>query len=214
MPYITELKSDVALRNAAPTFSKRTTANKVVLKVAPGDLTALDASIATFETSMDAVDEAKLALKSAVTSKNAAAKALRTKIGAFAKTWRADLTIPNAVLDDVNVPPHETQGSSTPATTPTELSYTLNAQNEIALKWKSNGNKSGTVYNVQTSETGSGTWTVAFTTTKKKATVTGTPGTPLYIRVVAIRGGSVSAPSTPVAVWLGSGEGFALAVAA
>ncbi len=200
--YITEMKSDVTLQNELANFLAQTTANATELGVTPAEVDLLTDNIAAFEAGMSSVVATKAAAKAAVTAKNEAAATLRAQIASFAQTWRANQAVKNSTLADVNVPPHATGGSTTPATQPTDLNFTLPTETTVLLKWSRNGNKQGTVFNVQTSPTGTGNWTVSKITTATKATFTGTPGTPIYFRVIAIRGQSTSAPSNMTVVWL------------
>lgn len=200
--YITEMKSDVMLQNELANFLAQTIANDAELGVDVGEIQALTDNIEAFEAAMTDVTATKAAAKAAVTAKNEAAATLRAQIASFAQTWRANPAIENSTLDKVNVPPHATAGTHTPAVQPTDLNFTLPTETTIALKWGRNGNKPGTVFNVQTSPTGTGNWTVSKITTATKATFTGTPGTPIYFRVIAIRGQSTSAPSNMTVVWL------------
>ncbi|MBL8059078.1 MAG: fibronectin type III domain-containing protein [Chthonomonas sp.] len=196
------MKSDVMLQNELANFLAQATANADELGVEPAEIELLTDNIAAFEAGMSSVVATKAAAKAAVSAKNEAAATLRAQIASFAQTWRANQAVKNSTLADVNVPPHATGGSSTPATQPTDLNFTLPTETTIALKWNRNGNKPGTVFNVQTSPTGTGNWTVSKITTATKATFTGTPGTPIYFRVIAIRGQSTSAPSNMTVVWL------------
>ncbi len=71
----------------------------------------------------------------------------------------------------------------------------------IQLSWKRNGNRSGTVFNIEGSSDGTSGWTVVGTTTKAKIGLAGSPGTTWYLRVVAIRAGQSATPTNPVVVW-------------
>lgn len=214
MPFITETRSDVALKAQLPTFLANATANADDLGLTAPEIEALGELFDTFTLDMDSVDAAKLASKAAVSAKNESASVVREQIAQYAKTWRANPAIKDSVLADMNVPPHQTQGSQTPAVPPTNLSFSFSGTGLIDLTWKRGGNKSGTVYNIQTREGTTGAWSVAFTTTKTKATISGNPGTPLYIRVVAIRGASVSAPSNGIDIWADGGSGEVIQLAA
>lgn len=212
--YITEMYSDVELKNELPNFLAQTTANAAVLGVTPADIDALGDNIVVFNDAMDDVVATKAAAKAAVSAKNDAAYILRKQIGSFSQTWRANDAVPDETLAKVNVPPHATGGSQTPATPPTSLSYSMVNASTLGLKWNANGNKAGTVYNLETSSNGETGWTMVRSTTKTKAQLTGTPGEPLYIRVRAVRGDSTSLPSNSIVIWAGSGSGSGLELAA
>ncbi len=207
MNYITEERSDALFLVQLPNFLATVTNNLPTLGLDIPDVDDLIAEIGAFDDAMENVVTTKAVAKSAVSAKNAARTIIKARIARYAKTWRANLAIPDSLLAELNVPPHQTQGSSTPPVTPTELSYSINTENVISIRWKRNGNKPGTVFNVETSSNGVSGWTVAKTTTTSKVTFNGTPGVTIYFRVVAIRNGQLATPTMPIVVWPTTGPG-------
>lgn len=207
MSYITEDRSDVELLNQLPNFVAKATANASVLGLTPGQLTALGDEATVFSESMAAVVSTRATARGAVQTKNRDRATVRATIAQYAKTWRANPAIPESVLAELNVPPRQGQGSSTPPVTPSELSYSINTESVATLRWKRNGNKQGTVFNVERSSNGVSGWTVANTSTTTKAIFQTTPGVTVYYRVVALRGQQSSTPTTPVVIWPSAGTG-------
>ncbi len=213
MPFITETRSDTELLVQLPNFLTQTSANATELGVTPAQIEELSDNITLFTTDMENVVAKKAAAKAAVTAKNASRSTIKAQIGAFAKTWRANVAVSDETLSKLNVPPHATAGTQTPPVTPTELSYSINTENAITLRWKRNGNKSGTIFNVESSSNGVSGWSVVRTTTATKAALTGTPGVSVWLRVVAIRGESSATPTNPVVIWPTAPESFQLIAA-
>ncbi|MBL8059294.1 MAG: fibronectin type III domain-containing protein [Chthonomonas sp.] len=206
--------SDVELKNELPNFLAQTTANATELGVTAEEIDLLTDNIALFDSTMDDVVATKAAAKAAVSAKNEAAYTLRRQISSFSQTWRANDAIPNETLDKVNVPPHATGGTHTPATAPSTLDFTMVSASTFNLKWSANGNKPATVYNIETSPNGLTDWVMVRSTTKTKAQLSGTPGDPLFIRIRAVRGDSTSLPSNIATIWPLGGSGTGLELAA
>lgn len=207
MSYITEERSDAELLNQLPTFVSRAIANSTVLGLDADQIQELSSLVTGFSTSMGQVQTTRNAAKSAVKAKNGARGSVRSLVGQLAKTWRANPAIPESVLADMNVPPRQGQGSTTPPVTPSDLSYSINTQGVATLRWKRNGNKQGTVFNVERSSNGVSNWAVVNTSTTTRAVFQTTPGVTVYYRVVAIRGQQSSTPTNPIVVWPTAGNG-------
>ena len=204
--YITQIRSDVAYRNELPNLTAQASTNAAELKLTVPQLSVLDAQATAFYEAMDAVAAAKAALRAAVATKDEAFATVRTAVNNYAKGWRADQSVSDATLQSLNVPPHQTPATSTPLVTPTELTYTVNTENVVTLRWKSGGNARGTIYNIETSANGT-SWSVAGTETKKKFEMSSVPGVSKWFRIVAIRGSLRSYPTQPIVVWPASSSG-------
>lgn len=198
--WITELKSDAKLRNQVINFLEQTALNADELGATLEEIELLTDNIEAFAQDMDHVVATQTAARSAVAAKNASRATLRAQIAQFSKTWRANPSISDATLAQLNVPPHQTPGNHSPTTTPTSLGYSVNTENLITLRWDANGNKKGTIYNVEASGDGTN-WSVVRTTTSKKTQLTGVPGQTLYFRVIAIRSERAATPTQPIVVW-------------
>ena len=213
MSYITEETADAPLVTKLTNFKAASEANKTVLGLTPADITAMGTLYTAFSTAYAASENAKAAAKQAVTAKNAAKKAARANVAGWSKIWRANPAISDAILDALMLAPHNTPASTTPPTTPTNLVATVNGEGVISLKWGRNGNKPGTIFNIETSDSPSGNWTIFDSTTKAKFDYAGTPGTSVWFRIVAKRDGQSAAPTNPISVWAG-GSGRSLKFAA
>ncbi|MCE9559400.1 MAG: fibronectin type III domain-containing protein [Armatimonadetes bacterium] len=189
------------------------TANKTALSLDAPALAELGKVFGDFQTAYTASVNEKATLKSIVATKNANKKAAKALVAKYAKTWRANPAIPNSLLDALLMPNHNTQGSSTPPTTPQFLPMEVSIAGVVTLKWQRNGNNGGTIFNVETTESLDGPWTFFDSTTKSKLDYQSTPGTQVSFRVVAKRNGQTSSYSVPITLW-GGGNGAALKVAA
>lgn len=211
--YITEENADGPLNSKYVSFKGSAELNKVPLGLTTPDLTAMTTLSTAFANALAAADTAKAASKAATTAKNQAKKAVKANIASWSKIWRANAAITDQLLDTMMLAPHNTPASYTPPTTPKDLVANVNGEGVISLKWGRNGNKSGTIFNVETAEEGSGPWTIYDSTTKAKFEYQGTPGTSVWFRIVAKRDGQSAAPTNPVSVWAGGG-GNSLSIAA
>lgn len=201
MPYITEERRDAQLRNMLPAFISQATANATLLGLEPSELDALTSEASNYSDVLDQVEAAKNLLRSAVRAKKKSQSEIRALLAQFAKTWRADPAIPDNILAEMNVAPRQGQGSQSPPVTPTQVNYSINTEGVVRLRWKRNGNKPGTVFNVERSADGVTNWAVVNTSTSTKAIFQTAPGVTVYYRVVAIRGQHSSAPTNPIVVW-------------
>jgi hypothetical protein len=197
--YITDERADAPFATDCSTFVTNATEYKTTLGISTGDLEAMATVFDDYNAALTAANNAKAAARAAVASKNAARAAARDEVSKWAKLWRAEDSIPDSVLSDLMLPPHSTPGTKTPPTTPTELSFTISSEGVIQLKWNRNGNNAATVFNLEASPSGTGNWSVVGTTTKAKISYAGSPGTTVYFRIIAIRGGQSA--TNPVVVW-------------
>lgn len=214
MAYITEERADTLFSTDCATFVANATANKATLGVTPEQLEAMTTIFDAYSASLTAANDAKAAARAAVSAKNAAKSAAHDEVMNWAKVWRADASIPDSILADLLLPPHVTPGTKTAPSTPTNFTFTITPEGVVQLSWKRNGNRSGTVFNIEGSSDGTSGWTVVGTTTKAKIALAGSPGTTWYLRVVAIRAGQSATPTNPVVVWPTQSSRAALQLAA
>ncbi|MCE9557460.1 MAG: fibronectin type III domain-containing protein [Armatimonadetes bacterium] len=211
--FVTEETKDSLLVPELGTVLSVATANKTSLNLDSAALAELGKVFGDYQSSYNAAVTEKGTLKSVVATKNANKKAAKALVAKYAKTWRANPAIPNSLLDALLMPNHNTQGSSTPPTTPQFLPMEVSIAGVVTLKWQRNGNNNTTIFNVETAESLAGPWTFLDSTTKTKLDYSGTPGTQVCFRVVAKRNGQTSSYSVPITLW-GGGNGAALKVAA
>lgn len=210
--YITDEESDSLLAAGMVNFLEQASVNATLLGLTTQELTALNASFDQFRLSFDAATAAKAAQKSATSTKNTNKRASKKLIAQYAQEWRANPAIPDSVLDLLNVPNHQTQGTKTPPTLPLNLRLTIGATGENTLAWDRNGNPYGTIFNVEFASSVNGPWATLDMTTKTKLTFTWPVGQTVWFRVNAKRNGQTSANSQVITLWAaGSAETLALA---
>jgi hypothetical protein len=201
MPYITEENSDPKLAIAMNTFLTNAAKNEDILGLDAESIGAFSAAFAAFQNALDDADEAKAESKAKTSTKNDKKQDAKELIAQFAQAWRANPDIPDAVLDQMLVPNRANGGTRTPPTIPVNLRLTVDSTGEISLAWGRNGNKYGTIFNVETASSATGTYTTFDMTTKAKMKYPGTPGVPVWFRVNAKRNGFSSGYSLPISLW-------------
>ena len=212
MEPINEIQSDPALVAAVQQILPVVSAQKTVLNMTTQQVTDLTNLANAYIAQYGASNTAKAAAKSAVASKDTAKKAMTNSLYSYVRQWRANPGVSDALLAQLLCSPRNTSGSSTPPTMPTELTAFANGLGDIQLKWNRNGNKSGTVFLVQSRFAPNGEWVTINATTKVSDKLTAEPGNYIAFRIVAVRGGRSSNPSVPVSLWEdGNGETLRLA---
>jgi hypothetical protein len=210
--YITEENSDSLLAAGMVNFLEQASVNATLLGLTTQEITALNASFDQFRLSFDAATAAKAAQKSATSTKNVNKQASKKLIAQYAQEWRSNPAIPDSVLDLLNVPNHQTQGTRTPPTQPLNLRLTIGSTGVNSLAWDRNGNTQGTIFNIESASSANGPWTTFDMTTKAKLTFNWPVGQTVWFRVNAKRNGQTSANSQVITLWAaGSAETLALA---
>lgn len=201
MGYITEENSDPKLAQAMSTFLTNAEKNEEILGLDAGSIGAFSAAFQAFEGALDDADEAKADSKAKVSAKNDKKRFAKNLIAQFAQAWRADPSIPDSVLDQMLVPNRANGGTRTPPTMPLNLRLSVDSAGEVSLGWDRNGNKYGTIFNVEIASSATGTYATYDMTTKAKMKYQGTPGVPIWFRVNAKRNGFSSGYSLPISLW-------------
>jgi hypothetical protein len=202
--YITEENNDALLAAGMTNFLDQVEKNEVVLGIDADELNAMNSAFNAFKDDFDAQTAAKAELKAATTSKNSSKKAAKRIIAQFAQEWKANLAVPDNVLDLLNVPNHASGGVRTPPTQPLNLRLTIGSTGENTLAWDRNGNNSSTIFNIESASSANGPWTTFDMTTKAKINFSWPQGTTVWFRVNAKRNGQTSANSQPIALWASS----------
>ncbi len=205
--YITEIKKDGDLRTALNSFIVTVDTNQADLDISAGQVSALNLLISTFSQNLDESQTAKDAAKSAVSKKDGAKSDVRASVASYAKTWRANASISDSLLTALQLPTHSTPPTSLTPKQPVDLNYSIDSMGLTTVKWKSNGNKPGVVYIVETAAAGTGPWTTFDVVTSRKITFQLDAGESVSFRVTARRAGQSSSPSVPISVWGGGGAG-------
>jgi hypothetical protein len=211
--YLTEILGDpeyvAALQMVLPIIN----ANKTVLNVSTAQYTELSNLVTAYTTQYGTANTAKAAAKSAVAQKDINKKATRTVINSWAKTWRANPAVPDALLESLLIAPHNVIPNHTPPSTPAQLVALADGQGYVELRWKKNGNKPGTQFVIEKQSEAGNDWDFAGVTTKSKFETSANPGTYIAYRVTAVRAGEHSNPTAAVVLW-NNGQTGALRVAA
>lgn len=213
MPFITDNLSDGEFNMALANFNTVCLANTVVLGLNPGDLAAIGAAATNFNTTLNGATVAKAAAKNSVEAKEMQKKNSKAVVSKYAKIFRANALVPDNLLESLLLPHHKTPGTKTPPTTPLDLTGSADGKGLVSIKWKRNGNISGTQFLVETRTDPAGDWTISGGTTQTKFQYQAVPGSYIAFRVTASRRDLVSAPSFPYAFWE-NGGGASLQLAA
>jgi len=213
--YITEINKLGDLNVALQSFSTTCAANAVALGgLTPAQLTEISGMATNFTSSLNSYATAKAAADLALSNRNAQVKTSKATLSKWAKTFRANPTITDALLDQLDLPHHKTPGSKTPPVTPGNLIASSDVQGLVSLKWKRNGNTSTTVFTIETQTALDGDWSIAGSTTKTKFDYQAVLGNYIAFRVFASRDGQNSQPTVPVTLWAnGGGQSLTLKAA-
>jgi hypothetical protein len=195
--YVTEVTKDDELDTAATGFATACVLNGTGLHLTLPENGEITNAAADFHTKLQAVYAAKLALHNAIQAKDAQKAATRGVIAKWAKTFRADPTISDALLAAVNVAPHSPSRVKPAAATPSGLVGTIDGAGAVRLAWLRGTNKYPTTFIVEKQSAPDGNWVLCGTTTRLEFETTTTVGDYAAYRVTAMRRGTVSAPSTP-----------------
>jgi len=213
MAFITEITADGELNTALANFNTVCAANAALLALAPGDLTAIAAAATGFNTTYNAATAAKAAAKNSVEAKDIQKKTSKTAVSKYAKLFRANLAVPDNLLDSLMLPHHKTPGSKTPPTQPLDLVGSADGNGLVNLKWKRNGNTQGTQFLLEVRTDPAGPWSISGSTTQTKFGYQAVPGVYIAFRVTATRRNLLSPPSVPIVLWE-NGGGMSLRLAA
>lgn len=210
---ISEIEADLeliaALQNALPVINT----NKTTLGLSAQQVTDLTNVCNTYFTQYQTMLTAKQAAKSAATTKDTNKRTAKNAYLAWAKQWRANANIPDALLEQIFVAPHQTPKSTAPPATPTNLQALADMHGQIELRFSKNGNKQGTQFIIETRDSATADWALIGVTTKSKYTFSAPVGEYIAMRVTASRGDQLSVPSVPTILW-DNGAGNTLQIAA
>lgn len=206
MPYITEIDADGDLNTAVANFNTVCIANAATLSLTPANLTEIAAAATSFEGSLNSAIASKATSKGLVEAKDLQKKATKAVISKYAKIFRANLAVPDNLLDQLMVPHHKTPGTKTPPTEPLDLTASADGNGLVLLKWNRNGNRAGTQYFIEVRTDPQAEWTISGGTTKVQFSYQAAPGVYIAFRIVAARNGMTSPASVPVSLWENGGQ--------
>lgn len=201
--YITEELSDGKLLVAMTTFLANAEANEEALGLDTKTLGDISAAFANFRAKVNSASAARAASVQATAEKNDEKADARALIAQFALEWRANPAIPDSLLDLMMVPNRQNGGTRTPPTQPKDLKITIGG-GDTSLAWNRNGNKQGTVFNIESARSANGPWTTFDITTRSKILFNWPAGESIWFRVSAKRNNQTSPFSLPLALYPGA----------
>jgi hypothetical protein len=202
MDPINEINRDADLVAALQQILPIVSAQKTTLNMTAQQVTDLTNLANGYIAQYGAMNTARAAAKSATASKDTSRRTMANSLYSYVKQWRANPAVSDALLAQLLCAPRNNGGgSSTTPNMPTDLTAFANGLGDIQLKWKPNGNKSRTVYLIQTRSSAAGAWTTIDAVTKTSYETSATPGEYIAFRLIATRGGKASNPSISVSLW-------------
>ncbi len=199
--YITEIDNDAELKSKMNVFIVKVDENRTTLGLTTTQVSALNLLFSDYGAAIDDATKAKNASKGATIAKNSIKSTAKSSIAQYAKTWRANASIPDALLAELMLPPHNASQESPAPSQPTGLELKINTEGVVTLKWKRNGNLSTAIFIVESSPNTNGPWTTADITSQTKMVYGGTVGDQICFRVTARRVGQNSPPSSVIVLW-------------
>jgi hypothetical protein len=177
----------------------------VVLGLAAGDLTEIQNASTNFSTGLNGWIAAKATADNAKGVKDGQRVTSRTVVSKWAKIFRANQAVPDALLSQLLLAPHKTPGEKTAPAQPTNLVANSDGDGNITLRWNRAGNIQGTQFIIEYKAASGDPWAVLTSTTRASCQTTWSPGQYVSFRVIAKRNGQTSAASTPVVLWDATG---------
>ncbi len=202
--YITEMNGDAELIPALTNFKTVSAANAVTLGLSLPQQGEISDAATDFEAAMDAWIAAKAAAEAARRAKDEQKSASKAVIAKWAKVFRADVSISDALLGSLMLAPHETPKTNTPPSTPLNLVGNADGNGAIKLRWKRGDNRYGTIFVVEYRTSAAAEWVQHGTTTKTSYDIQWTPGQYVSFRLTAVRSSQKSPVSAPFTFWNGS----------
>lgn len=148
-----------------------------------------------------AVKAARDAYAAVVARKDARLAAAKRLAGKHSREWRAQDDVSDALLVRMGLAPKQTRSSRRRPVQPERLIATADGNGRITLTWDRAGNPRGALFLVQRADAGQEGWTTVLVTTRSKAFVMGTPGQPIWLRVIAQARNETSEPTSVAALW-------------
>ncbi len=206
---ITEGMPDSIYKELATEFATTCAASASQLGLTPANVSEISNAASAFSTSYTTLVTSQTVAAANRRAKDIQLASTRAVINKWAKMFRANPAISDQLLGTLHVAPHKTSGSKTPPTQPLDLIATASGTGTISLKWKRNGNRTGTVFVIESQGASGGEWLNIGSTTKSKFETQATIGQYVAYRVTAIRNDLTSQPSAPVTLWGTSGSNAA-----
>lgn len=178
------------------------TANAVALSLDPTEVAEITTANTNFSSSLDAQEAARAQSLGATAFCDAKWEAALAIVSKYNAQFQAIPNISPELLGDLGLTVPGGGGGTIPVYAPTELSALGTSNGINSLKWKRNGNASGTIYVIEAAYGDGGEWQMVANSTRTRFDHSGqTPGQFVRYRVSAQRGSLVSAPSNTASVY-------------
>lgn len=182
-------------------FNSVAAANALDLGLSAGELTEISTTNTSFANAFSNQEAMKDAAKGAIALCDQEWSDALLVVGKYNAQFQAIPGISPELLGQLGltVP---SGGGTVPVFDPIDLSAIGSSNGVNSLRWKRNGNQSGTVYVIEVSYGNSLSWQIVDTTTRKKFDHPDqTPGNFVRYRVIARRGTTSSNPSNTASVY-------------
>lgn len=158
-----------------------------------------------FATSMNNLEEAKLALKTTAQAKDTSKKTSTALARSYAKQIKGTQGVTNAILADFGILASSSVG---PVVTVTNLNVVGCDDGVNKLKWDRTGNANGTMFLIESSFDGLTGWELVDVTTKVTYDhIDQIPGQRQFYRIKSKRASTTSPACPPEVVYANGGEG-------
>ena len=194
-------KPELALLEMASTAAEVIGSAPVSYGITAQTALQLMAAKDTFDEAIKEAAAAHAAAKALTTAKLEARDQLVSIMSSIGAVMYRTPTVTNQMIERAGYAVHDTHKSAPSVDEPINLLAYPASNGSVKLVWSRNGNKIGTIFNVET-RTENGTWTIVASTTKAKATLTGFPsGVTAWFRIRATRDGIASLPSNETSIY-------------
>lgn len=182
--------------------------------VSSAEMAAVTSGAGSFQASLDQVQLARAAFRSAVEGKDADKQEVASDFQVVIEKFYATPSISDADLTSLGLPPRPQPVRRARPNAVTELRGQPNANGTARLRWNRAGNPLTTIFLVEASTAG-GPWEqIAQTLRTSFVDLDAVPGVPKSYRVVASNSRGQSTPSTAVTFYPAAGSASNWAVAA
>jgi hypothetical protein len=186
-------------------FASKCEKHDVILDLDTTELAQINNAAINLSNELTNASEAKTTYRSAIGEKNAVKSVSIATARSYARTFKANPSVPESVLLDLGI---VSSNTSNPVTMVTGLTV-VGCDNGInSLKWNRNGNSSGTQFIVEYSIGTQTNWKFAGAPTRTSFDHEGqAPGVFTWYRVTAMRANNSSVPCPAVSVYGSTGNG-------
>ncbi|MBS1712734.1 MAG: fibronectin type III domain-containing protein [Armatimonadetes bacterium] len=191
-------------------FQSVAAAHAAALRLDADELLELSTTNTRFAASFDAQETAHAAAKGATALCDQERSEALAVVAKYNAQFHAIPGISPDLLGELGLTVPGGGSGTIPVFTPLDLSATGSSNGVNSLKWKRNGNVSGTMYVIEASYDGTNTWAIVDTSTRTKFEhADQVPGRFVRYRVYAKRGQKKSNPSGTASVY-DPGQGLSL----